>query len=283
MLFDLVVSNILRYLSVYYSTTMSDTHERILTTCDDGRVEELRSLLSDLDGDARQDPALFKKMLRRAAKSCQLSTLQYLISQNPSFTVDRDTGLAVAIGGSVEIYEALYTVDKNIINLHFGHTGDPVTVAVSTSNVPVLSFLLEKGANPNAGRHLSRWSPINLAARGSSPEIIPLLTKHGAQTSGSNALQNAVKTGRPDLVQALLKCGADVNDAPDYRHLPRLFDHLETPLHTAVRLGKRDMVEILLQHGANPKLSDSEGKTVEMRAQENGRADIIEALRNRRE
>ena len=257
---------------------MDNIQERILAACSNGNVEELRSLLSDLGGAASQDPAFFQKTLRSAAKSCQLSAVQYLISQNSSFTIDRETGLAVATSGSVEIYEALYAVDPNIINLHFGHTGDPITVAVSSSNVPVLSFLLKKGANPNAGRYLSRWSPISLAAQGSSPEIIPLLMKHGAQASGSNALQNAVAAGRLDLVEALLKGGADVSDAPDYHHVPKLFEHLETPLHTAVRLGKLDMVEELLRHGANPELRDSEGRTVVMRAQENGRADIIKAL-----
>ena len=262
---------------------MNSTQEQLLAACNDGNVKELHSLLSNLDGDARPNPALFQKMLRCAAKSSQLSAVQYLISHNSSLTIDRETGLAVAIGGSVEIYEALYAIDSNIIKLHFGHTGDPITVAVSSSNIPVLSFLLDKGADPNAGRYLSRWSPINLAAQGSSEEIILLLLKHGAQASGSNALQNAVTTGRLDMVQALLKGGADVNDAPDYHHVPKLFDHLETSLHTAVRLGKLDMVEELLRNGANPGLSDSAGKTVEMRAQESGRADIMEILRRRLE
>ncbi len=260
---------------------MGNTQEQILAACKDGDVEELRSLLNGLDGAGRQDPDLFKKMLQSAARSCQLSAVQYLISQNSSFTIDRETGLAVATSGSIEIYEALYAIDPNVISLHFGHTGDPITIAVSSSNVPVLAFLLEKGADPNAGRYLSRWSPIALAAQGSSEGIIPLLMKHGAQTSGSNALQNAVTAGRLDFVEALLKDGADVNDALDYHHVPKLFDHMETPLHTAVRLAKLDMVAKLLQHGADPKLPDSKGKTVVMRAQEKGREDIIEALHNR--
>ena len=241
---------------------MSNTEEQILDACKDGRVEALDSLLSGLNESARHEPKIFMKMLQTAARSRQLSVVQYLISQNSSFTIDRETGLAVADASSKEIYQALYMVDPNIINLHFGHTGDPVTVAVFLNSVPTLSFLLEKGADPNAGRFLSRWSPIALAAQGSSPEIIALLLEYGAQASESNALQNAVTAGRLDLVDALLKGGANVNDAPDYHHLPRLYDHIETPLHTAVRLGKLDMVEKLLQHNADPYLPNSEGKTV---------------------
>ena len=257
---------------------MSKTEEQILDTCKDGRVEALDSLLSGLNEFARHEPKLLMKMLRNAARSRQLSVVQYLISQNPSFTIDRETGLAVAIADSKEIYQALYIVDPNLINLHFGHTGDPVTVAISLNSVPTLSFLLDKGADPNAGRYLSRWSPIALAAQGSSPEIVALLLEHGAQASGSNSLQNAVTAGRLDLVDALLKGGVNPNDAPDYLYIPKLYDHLETPLHTAVRLGKLDMVEKLLQHDADPCLPNSEGKTVLMTAREKGQADIIEAL-----
>jgi len=260
---------------------MGDTQDQILAACKAGDVEELRSLLNGLDGTGRHDPALFKKMLQTAAKSCQLSAVQYLISQNPPFTIDRETGLAVATSGSVEIYKALHAIDPNVISLHFGHTGDPITMAVSSGNVPVLAFLLEKGADPNAGRYLSRWSPIALAAQGSSDGIILLLMKHGAQTSGSNALQNAVTADRLDVVETLLQGGADVNDAPDYHHVPKLFEHLETPLHTAVRLAKSDMVKKLLRYGADPNLPDSKGMTVMMRAQEKGREDIISALHDR--
>ena len=140
------------------------------------------------------------------------------------------------------------------MNLHFGHTGDPVTVAVSTNNIDVLSFLLEKEADFNAGRYLSKWSPIALAAKCSTEEIVTALVHHGAQVSESNALQNAASYGRLDLLRCLVDLNADVNDIPDYDHVPKLFNHLETPLHSAARAGNLDIARFLLDNGANAGL-----------------------------
>ena len=235
-------------------------------------------LLGNMNDVDRQEPLLFKRMLQNAAKSAQIIIVQYLIIQNPSFKIDREIGFAVAIGGSLEIYKALYTVDPNIVSLHFGHTGDPITVAIQSNNLPVLSYLLEMKADPNAGRYLSRWSPIALAASCSSEEVITLLVRYGAQVSQSNALQNAITADRRDLVRCLVTLSSDVNDTPEYLHVPKLSDRLETPLHAAVRAERLEMVRYFLNNGADPKFRDSEGKTVIQKAQEIRRADMVKAL-----
>ena len=61
--------------------------------------------------------------------------------------------------------------------------------------------------------------------------------------------------------------GIDVNDRSDYHHIPKLFDHLDTALHTAVRSKKLEAVNFLLDHEVNPDLQDSDEKTVLMRTE----------------
>ena len=260
---------------------MRDLQKEALSACANGQLDKLRMILANVDDIDRRNPNFILSMLRGAARSGQVSIVQYLAIQDISVKIDRDTGLAIAIAGSRPIYEAVYTVDPDAVNLHFGHTGDPVTVAVSTNNIEVLSFLLDKGADVNAGRYLSKWSPIALAAKCSTEEIITALVHHGAQVSGSNALQHAAYYGRLDLLRCLVDLGADVNDTPDYDHVPKLFDTLETPLHSAARAGNLEIVKYLLDHGANADLTDSEGKEVSDVARGSSRESILELLRSR--
>lgn len=260
---------------------MEDLQKEALSACASGQVDELRRILANVNDVDPRNPDFILSILRSAARSGQVSIVQYLVTQDISLKIDRDTGLAIAIAGSRPIYEAVYIVDPDVVNLHFGHTGDPVTVAVSTNNIDVLSFLLDKGADVNAGQYLSRWSPIALAAKCSTEEIISALVHHGAQVSGSNALQHAAYYGRLDLLRCLADLGADVNDTPNYDHVPKLFDTLETPLHSAARAGNLETLKHLLDHGADAELKDSEGRKVSDVARGSSRESILELLRSR--
>ena len=135
---------------------MRDLQKEALSACASGQLDKLRMILANVNDIDCRNPNFNMSMLRGAARSGQVSIVQYLATQDISVKIDRDTGLAIAIAGSRPIYEAVYTVDPDAVNLHFGHTGDPVTVAVSTNNIEVLSFLLDKGADVNAGRYLLR-------------------------------------------------------------------------------------------------------------------------------
>ena len=81
-----------------------------------------------------------------------------------------------------------------------------------------------------------------------------------------------MKYDRLDSVETLLNAGVDVNNAPDYNHTPRGFDHLETALHTATRCDNLRIMKKQLERGADPTLRDSEGKTATMKAHKAGRA-----------
>lgn len=95
-----------------------------------------------------------------------------------------------------------------------------------------------------------------------------LLLARPAAAAGENLI-NAVKQGRRDVVQTLIKQGASVNVAePDGT----------TPLHWAVRGADREMVELLIARGANVKAANRYGQTPILLAATNGDALILERL-----
>ncbi len=241
---------------------MQDLQQEAFSACESGQVDQLRRTLANMNDVDRKQPDFFLSMLHTAAHYGQVTVVQCLVSQDTSFKVDRETAVVIAGAKSRAIYEAVYTVDPDFINLDWGHGGDAILAAVTTNNIEVLSFLLDKKADVNAGRWLSKRPAIAVAAFMSTEEIVTALVHHGAKVSGSNALQEAASHGRLDVVRCLVDLGADVNDTPNYTRRLKPSDDPGTPLHSAARTGNLEIVRYLLDHGANAKLQDSEGKTV---------------------
>lgn len=82
-----------------------------------------------------------------------------------------------------------------------------------------------------------------LLGAGSDPNGIARILTMGGRVS-ETALMLAIKTGREDVVQLLLKYNADVNKKP-------FLSTKRTPLQCAAELGNLDIVRLLLRHGAD--------------------------------
>ena len=77
----------------------------------------------------------------------------------------------------------------------------------------------------------------------------PALLSHDHQIQGS-CLTAAVKLCRPDVVEALLSCGADANGpSPE-----------DCPLYEAVDANCLECAKILMRHGANPNKPAGSGR-----------------------
>ena len=135
-------------------------------------------------------------------------------------------------------------------------------------------LLLERGANVNS-RDKDHETPLLLAVRYESPDLVRFLLKHGADPNlenkdGKTPLHRLLGPRNRDdyplftpanhypadyvhvVAQSLLERGADVN-ARDKCH--------KTPLLLAVPYESPDLVCFLLEHGAKPNMEDSEGNT----------------------
>jgi ankyrin repeat protein len=93
-----------------------------------------------------------------------------------------------------------------------------------------------------------------------------------------NALVFAAAWGRSEVVNELIRHGADIN------FIPAGFDFAGTPLHYAAFEGRREMVDQLLQVGADPAVPDTKiGKLPEDWAEHAGYKELAEYLRQARQ
>lgn len=106
---------------------------------------------------------------------------------------------------------------------------------------------------------LKGMTPLMRAARAGRADVVQRLLKAGADPSTmrpvftATALTEAIDSDQPDVVQALLAGGAPVDQAINSHHV--------TPLHYAANRGNVRIAELLLKAGASVSATDDEGRT----------------------
>ncbi|KAK5399153.1 hypothetical protein LTR06_011521, partial [Exophiala xenobiotica] len=133
----------------------------------------------------------------------------------------------------------------------------------------LVQWLIAHGANPNA-RGKFGITPLSMAAKSASKEVIELLFKLGASTEYGQPLHFAVEKDRPDdIIILLLEKGAPINGILYEGH--KLSYHhwkdfgLGTPLHEAARVGNKRLVQLLQECGANPGIRDTLGELPQLK------------------
>lgn len=130
------------------------------------------------------------------------------------------------------------------------------SVQIQSDYQKLISFLLENGVDPNACKN--GHSPLYVAAA-TTCEILDLLIAKGGNIhyttchSGSSLLHHASKTGKYEIVENLIKLGANVNQQQK---------NGATPLLMATQKGHPKIVELLLKNGADPYPPYQDGNTL---------------------
>ena len=154
-------------------------------------------------------------------------------------------------------------VDENEFDL------PPLLEAVETGDADIVKLLLEHGAKQGID-----WAMTN-AILSKNAEIIKMLSEHGARVdedwSDQPILVEAVKKGDTDIVNLLLKHGANVNRKNSYGW---------TALMKASKKGdsKLEIIELLLKHGAQVDLQNDDGESALIVAAQNSQAKVATKL-----
>jgi ankyrin repeat protein len=166
----------------------------------------------------------------------------------------------------------LHPIDKK-----FGN--DRVTfvyISVINNDLPVLKFLIDRGADIHLG-NFNNIRPIHMAAQENHLTALQLLIAAGADINNTDnkfliaPMHIAINRGNFEIVAELIKAGADVNleaNVPDFAvarlgdltcKIPPATKSLRyTPLQYATFVNNIEIVQILLAHGAVLDHSDIE-------------------------
>ena len=153
-------------------------------------IEIIKLLLAGHEDNQR----IRQLMLESAANSGNVDVLQYLLQACLSIEISDDVRSA-ALEGGVEVWKALLAHSPGLIDRDFGEKGDLISMTALMNNVPLLTFFLENGLDPNKSHFFTR-STLDVVTGdvGTKQEILDLLVKFGATPEKSAEANGAWKS-----------------------------------------------------------------------------------------
>lgn len=180
---------------------------------------------------------------------------------------------AASVTGSSRSVTALLRcgADKDGVG---GRGRPPLHVAAETCRLNATTVLLVAGADTNLRHGEHNYSALDSAAVGGCPEVLQLILRHGADvnaidSAGVTALYLAARHDRDRAVDLLVNAGANV-EAQDHRGW--------TPLHVASAVGASRAIESLLRHGVDRSKPDRRDRAPLHLAAERGHTSAVAHL-----
>jgi ankyrin repeat protein len=127
-------------------------------------------------------------------------------------------------------------------------------LAAMIDNLELAKIFLNEGLNPNAADKYG-YPPLTYASAYSAPALVEYLISQGAKPDGIPLTKKsasmppilaAALLKRTNMVEALLKAGADVNQSSSTTRM--------TALHAAYLTGDLDLIKKLYEYGANHEM-----------------------------
>ncbi|KAI0858323.1 nacht and ankyrin domain-containing protein [Xylaria cubensis] len=156
------------------------------------------------------------------------------------------------------------------VKADYGRT--PLQVAIHNGDKTIVRLLAEAGADVNGC-----IAPVFRAARSGHLDIVQTLMKHGADISARNGwngtpLHAALRAGHTKIAEILIASGVDISAKNRGE---------KTALHHAAKRGQEDVVQLLLKNGADVLAEDRSGKTAIQKAAQYGHEKLVKILLER--
>ena len=131
--------------------------------------------------------------------------------------------------------------------------GLALNCASGSGRLETARFLVETGASPDYARTDVGWTPLISAAYGNSVPLVQFLLEKGANANAANKNGETAlhMTESPEIVKLLLEKGADINARDQNSDTPLL--------HAMGYERHLDFAKLLVTKGANVNLADSKG------------------------
>ncbi len=116
------------------------------------------------------------------------------------------------VDGDVEKAKMLLESNPYLIHSTDDYGCTPLHIAARFSTPEMVTYLLKKGADPNATAY-NRFTPLHLCT---SPKSATILIQNGAKTDavdtgGDTPLQTAARLDRKELCEAMIKAGSSLD------------------------------------------------------------------------
>ena len=158
-----------------------------------------------------------------------------------------------AKNGDIVSIEEMLSKKQDINEVDAGKGWTALHYAVNYGQKHLVEYLIVKGADVNKKDFLGKNNPIDVLSGVSRGEIVKLLNKNGAKSSGGVNIHFCAETGDFEGVQSFYDKDGKINGRDEKNGW--------MPLHYAVNANDVDMVEFLVHLGANVNGADFKGET----------------------
>jgi ankyrin repeat protein len=154
------------------------------------------------------------------------------------------------------------------------HGNTALMIASEMGYPKMVELLVQKGANVNLQGEFG-FTALTCAAMAGEQAITEFLIRNQANREirctchGAAILSLAIRRGRDEIVQSLIKAGVNIETKDNYRW---------TPLIWAASFGRSQAVKLLLENGAKTNSRCSTGETALDWAKKRGHDEVVRIL-----